>query len=156
LGIAYNDYHRVVLNTEAYIPLSQKVVLFSSFQTGINFDYQQNILNDFVVGGMTKMFRNQVLFAGLDENTINTPSVAAIQAGVRFQFFNNNLYLMARTNGLVNNFVSPNNLLQKPNFLSGHALTFAYNFALGPLEISAMYCDQTRKLKTYINLGIGF
>jgi len=23
-------------------------------------------------------------------------------------------------------------------------------FALGPLEISAMYCDQTRKLQTYL------
>jgi NTE family protein len=156
LDVAYNDYNRIILNTEAYIPLSPRVTFFTGLQTGINFNFQENILNDFIVGGMTKMFRNQVLFAGLDENTINTPSVAALQAGVRFQLFNNNLYLMARTNGLVNNFVSRNNLLQEPDFLSGHAITFAYNFALGPLEISAMYCDQTRKLKTYINLGIGF
>ena len=35
-------------------------------------------------------------------------------------------------------------------------LTFSYNFALGPLDISVMYCDQTRKVQAYINLGIPF
>ena len=42
------------------------------------------------------------------------------------------------------------------DFLSGYSLTFSYNFALGPLEISTMYCDQTNKLQWYINLGIPF
>ena len=155
LGIRYNNYRRAVLNIDNYFPASSKLTVFSALQTGINFNYQQNILNDFSIGGMNHIFRNQILFAGLEENTLNTPSVAALQFGMRYQLFNN-LYVIGRTNGLVNNFISTNNLFQKPNFLSGHALTLAYNFALGPLEISAMYSDQAKRVRSYINLGISF
>ena len=155
LGIAYNNFTRVIANAEMYLPLRSRSTLFSVIQSGINFDYRQNILNDFVVGGMTRLFRNQILFAGLEEGTITTPSVASLQLGYRYELFNNG-FLLFRTNALINNFISTNNLLQKPNFLSGHALSFGYNFALGPLEVSAMYSDQTGRFHSYINLGISF
>jgi NTE family protein len=155
LGISYSNYQRAILNFEAYAPLTNKLTFTTSFQTGINFNYSQSILNDFNIGGLTKTVRNQVLFAGLEENTINTPSVAALHFGLRYEMFNN-LFIAARANGLVNNFISVNNILQKPGYLSGYAVTLAYNFALGPLEISAMYCDQTRTLRSYFNLGIPF
>lgn len=155
LGISFNNYHRAILNVEAYAPLTKEITFSTAFQGGINFRYNQSILNDFIIGGLTKTIRNQVLFAGLEENSLNTPSVAALQVGLRYEMFNN-LYIMGKANGLMNNFISFNNLIQKPNFLSGYSLGFAYNFALGPLEISAMYCDQTRSLRSYFNLGIPF
>jgi NTE family protein len=155
LGISYNNYHRATFNAEAYAQLSKQLTFSTTFQGGINFRYNQSILNDFNIGGLTKTIRNQVLFAGLDENSINTSSVAALQVGLRYEMFNN-LYIMSKVNGLVNNFTSFNNLIQKPEFLSGYSLSLAYNFALGPLEISAMYCDQTKRLRSYINLGIPF
>ena len=76
-------------------------------------------------------------------------------AAVRYEMFNN-FYVMGKVNGLVNDFVDFDNNVQEPDFFSGYSLGFAYNFALGPLEISAMYSDQTRKLRSYINLGILF
>lgn len=155
LGISYHNYNRVSFTTETYSPLSRQSTLFTVFQAGINFNYKQNILNDYIVGGMTRLFRNQILFAGLEEGTITTPSVAAMQLGFRYQLFNNG-YAIARANALINNFISTNNILQKPNFLSGYALSFGYNFALGPLEVSAMYSDQSRRIHSYINLGISF
>ena len=155
LGISYHNYHRLSFATETYSPLSRQSTLFTVFQAGINFNYKQNILNDYIVGGMTKLFRNQILFAGLEEGTITTPSVAAMQLGFRYQVFNNG-YAIARANALINNFISTNNILQKPNFLSGYAFSFGYNFALGPLEVSAMYSDQSRRIHSYINLGISF
>ena len=155
LGIIYNNFTRATLNAEMYLPLRSRSTVFTVIQSGINLDYRQNTLNDFVVGGMTKLFRNQIIFAGLEEGTITTPSVASLQLGYRYELFNNG-FLLFRTNVLVNNFISTNNLLQKRNFLSGHALSFGYNFALGPLEVSAMYSDQTGKFHSYINLGISF
>jgi len=154
-GISYNNYQRATFDAEAYIPVSSRWVLTTSLQGGINFNYNQSILNDFIVGGLTKTIRNQVLFAGLEENALNTPSVAVLQVGARYRMYNN-LYVTGRVNGLVNNFVSPSNLLQKPNHLSGYSLSLGYNFALGPLEISAMYCDQSGTVRSYINLGIPF
>jgi NTE family protein len=155
LGITYDNYQRAILNSEAYLPISSRWTFTTSFQSGINFNYRQSILNDFSVGGLSKLIRNQVLFAGLDENTITTSSVAALQIGLRYELYNN-LYAIARTNGLVNNFVSVNNILQKPNSLSGYSLSLGYNSALGPFEISTMFCDQSKKLRSYINLGISF
>jgi NTE family protein len=155
VGISYNNFPRLTVNTEVYAPLSSRNTFFSLFQLGMNFNYKQNILNDFIVGGMTRLFKNQIMFAGLEEGSITTPSVASVQVGARYELFNNG-FLLVRTNALINNFISTNNILQKPNFLSGHAVSFGYNFALGPLEVSAMYCDQSKKIHSYINLGISF
>lgn len=154
LNISYNNYLRTVLNAEFYSPLSPRLTLTSMFQAGINFNYNQSILNDFLIGGLNKTFRNQVLFAGLEENSVTATSVAALQLGLRHELYNN-LYIIGKTNALITNF-SPNNFSGKADFLSGHSIGFAYNFALGPLEISAMYCDQSRRLRSYINLGIAF
>ncbi|RYG33516.1 MAG: hypothetical protein EOO01_33130 [Chitinophagaceae bacterium] len=154
-GISYNNFQRAILNIEAYAPLSRKSTFFSYFQGGINFAYNQNILNDFVIGGMYNLFRNQIVFAGLEEAAVYTPSVASLQLGYRFQLFNN-LFIIARSNGLVNNFVSTDNALQRPSFLSGHALSMGYNFALGPLEVSAVYSDQSKRMQSVISLGISF
>lgn len=154
-GISYNDYQRVVISAEGYTPITHKLTLSGNFQSGVNFNYKQSILNDFMIGGMSEIIRNQVLFAGLEENTITTSSVAAVQLGIRYELYNN-VFISGKTNALVHNFVSENNLLQKPNYLTGYAVSFAYNFALGPLEISAMYCDQAKRVRPYINLGISF
>jgi len=154
-GISYSNFQRAVLNVDAYATLSRRSTFFTKFQGGINFGYNQNILSDFIVGGMYNIFRNQIVFAGLEEAAIYTPSVAALQIGYRFQLFNN-LFIIAKSNGLINNFVSIDNVLQRPAFLSGHALTMGYNFALGPLEVSAVYCDQSKRMQSVISLGISF
>jgi NTE family protein len=91
----------------------------------------------------------------LPEGSLYTPAMAMMQGGLRVQIFNNT-YLTGRANVLFNNFISQSSFFGNPDFLSGYSMTFSYNFALGPLEISAMYCDQTRKFQSYINLGIPF
>lgn len=155
LGINYNNYPHCTFNLEWYKPLSSRTTLLLLQQTGLNFNYKQNILNDFAVGGLTPQFRNQITFAGLQEATFYSPSVAAIQVGLRFKA-SNNLYITALTNGMVHNFVSRRAGLLVPDFLSGHALTLTYNTPIGPIRISAMYSDQSKKASTYINLGLAF
>lgn len=153
--ISDRSFYRSSLNLETYTPLGKRTTLLLNIQGGANFDYADNALNEFVIGGLTKTFRNQITFAGLPEGAEYTSSVAALQGGLRVQVFNNT-YLMGRANVLFNNFAGDNGFFVTRDFFSGYALTFSYNFALGPLEISAMYCDQTRKIQSYVNLGIPF
>ncbi len=101
------------------------------------------------------MFHNEMTFAGLREGALYTPAAAELQLGVRYQIFSST-YLIARANTLFNNFISKSPFFINPDFLSGYSLTFAYNFVLGPLEVSAMYCDQSRKVVGYVNIGIPF
>jgi len=112
-------------------------------------------MNEFSIGGLTPLFRNQVVFAGLQEGSLYTPAMAALQGAYRYELFNNT-YLTGRANILVNNFISTSKFFQNPNVLSGYALTFGYNFALGPLEFSLMYSDQSKKVSSYVNIGIPF
>ncbi|HUQ65165.1 MAG TPA: patatin-like phospholipase family protein [Flavitalea sp.] len=153
--ISDKNYYRAVLNAAAYMPLTSRVNFNVHFQGGINVHYDRSILNEFIIGGLTKTIRNQVMFAGLEENSFNSSGVAALQVGLRYEMFNN-LYIMGLANGLVNDFIDFNDILKKPAFFSGYSAGFAYNFALGPLEINAMYSDQTKRVRSYINLGIPF
>ena len=155
LPISTDPYLLTTLSAEAYVPIGGKWTAFLNLQGGINFNYTKNVMNEFIVGGMTKIFRNQILFAGLQEGAIYTPAMATVQGGLRMPLFNGS-YLTGRANVLFNNFISKSEFFTYEDFYSGYALTFSYNFALGPLDLSVMYCDQTRKVQTYINLGIPF
>lgn len=155
IDISDKPYPRISMNFDSYLPLSSKSVVLFNVQAGVNFDYTRNIANEFVVGGLTRMYHNQVLFAGLDEGTVNAPTLLVTQAGYRFEIFNN-VYMTARANALFTNFISKSDFFRNKSFFSGYSATFSYNFALGPLDLSVMYCDQTQKFRSYINLGIPF
>ncbi|HVM90158.1 MAG TPA: patatin-like phospholipase family protein [Puia sp.] len=152
---ASGAYARALFNLENYIPFSTKSVLLLNIQSGLNFNYENNIMNEFSIGGLINQFHNQITFAGLREGSFYSPSVAELQMGFRQQIFSS-AYLTAKANVLFNNFISTSSFFSNPDFLSGYSLTFAYNFALGPLEISAMYCDQSKRVLGYVNIGIPF
>ncbi|MDE3145630.1 MAG: hypothetical protein KGL19_15880, partial [Bacteroidota bacterium] len=156
LGIDYNRYTYLRLNSENYIPLNKRFNFFTQVQAGINFDRRiGNVVNAFNIGGLTNVYRNQITFAGLDEGTILTNSVTALQLGLRWQLYNN-IYITGKSNFAFYDFIDKDFMPSNAKFLSGYAVSFGYNFILGPLEISAMYCDQSKSVLPYINLGISF
>ena len=155
LGFNFNNFIRTKLNYEHYYPVSRHNTFFTQIQAGINFNQQESVLNDYFIGGLDRTFRNQITFAGLNEGTVYTSSAASLLLGLRYQMFNN-LFLITKANALFRNFIGSNKNLHTASWLTGYAVTLGYNFVLGPLEISAMYCDQSKKLLPYINLGIPF
>jgi NTE family protein len=144
-----------LFNLEDYAPVSLKSVLLFNIQSGVNFNYQNNIMNEFSIGGLVNQFHNQITFSGLREGNFYSPSVAEFQVGWRYQLFSNT-FITAKANVLFNNFITTSNFFTNPDFLSGYSLTATYNFALGPVELSAMYCDQSRRVLGYVNIGIPF
>ena len=155
LKVSDKPYPRLLFNLDSYSPISRRGTFEFLVQTGINFNYSNNILNEFSIGGLTPLFHNQVLFAGLQEGSLYSASMSAFMGAFRYELFNNT-YVTAKANILFNNFISTSKFFQNPNILSGYALTFGYNFALGPLEFSLMYCDQSKKVGSYVNIGIPF
>lgn len=154
-GIRYNDYGRIWANLETYTPWRNRFTFFTQTQLGVNFNYRDNLLNNFYIGGLNRLHRNQVTFAGLTEGSAYASNLLAFQLGLRRELFNN-LYLTLRANAAVKDFIDSENRFIEPEFLSGYALTLGYNFALGPLEFSLQYSDQARQFGTYINLGFSF
>ncbi|HWB90494.1 MAG TPA: patatin-like phospholipase family protein [Puia sp.] len=148
-------YQRFLITYDQYLPLAERYTLQTHLQGGLNLHYRNNIMNEFSIGGLTDQFHNQVVFAGLREGTFYSASIAEGALALRYQLFNNVL-ITGKANVLFNNFITKSNFFTTPDFLSGYALTFTYNFALGPLELSAMYCDQSHTLLGYLNIGIPF
>ncbi len=155
LNINYGNYQRLMVHLENYTPVANRLTLFTLFQAGINLNYKQNLVNNFQVGGLVKTIRNQIVFAGLEETTLSTPSIAAFMLGLNYRIAKNT-YIIAKTNALVNNFISKDRELKFDNWLTGHALTFAYNTPIGPLEFSLAYSDQAQRVLTYVNFGMAF
>jgi len=154
-AISTAPYKRVTFNMETYVPIGRRSTFLSNLQLGINFQDDKNIMNEFSIGGLVNTFHNQITFAGLREGSYYSPSIAAAQVGLRYQLYNS-VYLTGRANVLFNNFISKPYFFNNPDFLSGYSLTFTYNFALGPLELSLMYCDQWKTVLGYVNIGIPF
>jgi NTE family protein len=148
-------YQRLLFNYDQYFPLTERYTLQTHLQGGLNLHYKDNIMNEFSIGGLTDQFHNQVTFAGLREGSFYSSSIAEAMLALRYQLFSNVL-ITGKANVLFNNFVTKSSFFITPNFLSGYALTFTYMFALGPLELSAMYSNQSRSLLGYINIGIPF
>ncbi|MBI1783256.1 MAG: patatin-like phospholipase family protein [Sphingobacteriales bacterium] len=155
ITVTGSSYARVLFNMDAYTPFGKRTTAEFQIQAGANFKYGNNIMNEFVVGGLTKQFRNQVSFAGLQEGSIYTPAMMVAQVGLRYEFLSNT-FLIGRGNVLFNNFISKSKFYNNPDIMTGYSLTFGYNFALGPLELSLMYNDQSKKLGTYVNIGVPF
>lgn len=153
--IGKNPYSRIVLNVESYHRITGRTTAMTMMQSGINMNYTNNIMNEFSIGGLIPLYNNQVLFAGLPEATTYAPTVAAFMGGIRYELLAST-YVTGKANVLFTNFINKSIFFDNASFLSGYALTFGYNFALGPLEISAMYADQSKKLRTYVSFGIPF
>ncbi len=151
----FDNYTRLFLDASLFTKLNRRFTFLSELQTGINFTNNPNPLNNFLIGGLSGSFRNQVRFAGLQEATVNSSSVLALQVGIRYNPANN-IYITSRINGLVKDFATSKNATSNKTVLTGFALTFAYKTPIGPLELSAMYSDQSRKLQSYVLFGIPF
>ena len=151
----FDNFPRIAIDGSTYKSINSKFSFFSEFQAGINFTNKPNVLNNFQIGGINGSFRNQIRFAGLTEATVNSSSAAALLIGLRYTVANN-LYVIGRVNGMIKNFATFNNATSSKSFLSGYALTFAYKSPIGPLELSAMYSDQSKRLQSYVLFGIPF
>ena len=148
-------YQRLLFNYDQYIPLSGRYTLQTHLEGGLNLNYKRNVMNEFSIGGLTDQFHDQVTFAGLREGTFYSSSIAEGMLALRYQLFDNVL-ITGKANVLFNNFITKSAFFNTPDFLSGYALTFTYMFPLGPLELSAMYSDQSRRVLGYVNIGIPF
>ena len=153
LGYNFNDYQRVLLKMNYYFPLGRKSTLNLNGYAGFNFNYDLELLNDFMIGGVTDFSRNQIPFVGLYDGEINTSSVGALQLGWQYEALRN-VFIIPRVNAAVydlNGKAEP-----KYRYVTGYGITAGYSSRLGPMEATLMYSDQAKVLKAYVNLGFHF
>jgi NTE family protein len=155
LGVAFSNMLRVNLRSEYYLPLNKKFVLFQQSALAFLSSEDPYIANQFQVGGVADNTLNQVRFAGLEESELKTGSILSGQLGLQWKC-TGSIYMTGRVNLAMYNFYKANGLSGKDNFLSGYSLSAGLMTPIGPIELTAMYCDQDRKVRTNLNLGYRF
>lgn len=153
LGVRFENYQRLLLKMNYYFPFGRRSSLHVGGYAGFNFNYDQQLVNDFLIGGITDFSRNQIPFVGLYEGEVNTASAASIQLGWQYEAVRN-LFVIPR--GSVALFDLNGLSATKYNYVTGYGVTLGYSTRLGPLEATVMYSDQARYLKAYVNLGFHF
>lgn len=149
---SFKPYTQLRFTIEKYFPVQDNAFLVQ-LQSGMNFNYKQPFLNDFVIGGLNNVIRNQVTFAGLPEASIYTSSVISAQAGYQHELFNN-LFIIGKVNALWYDFIDDNFILNNSSGRGvGCSLTAGYRTFLGPIEASLMYSDMTHLIQPYFNIG---
>jgi NTE family protein len=156
-GVPYKTYQYLRLKSSTYSPIGDRGTFFSQLNAGVNFNYKTAYLNFYPIGGINDFIRNQIPFAGLQESEVTNKSVTTFLLGYRYALLPS-VFATVRANAGLYDFVNKKigEWTARKNLLSGYAISAGYDSAIGPIEISFMYSDQTKKFTGYINLGFHF
>jgi NTE family protein len=152
---SFKPYGHYRLNLEQFLPLSKRATLLLQAQAGLNWRYRQSIANDFVVGGLNNVIRNQLTFAGLPEAGLYTNSAVALLAGYQYAV-GPRLFVTTKANVMYHSFLRENLNTQPAKVLVGGSLTLGINSLLGPIDASLMCSTVSKKILPYFNIGIPF
>lgn len=151
------DYARLFVKADHYQSISSKFSFIQHVTLGLMTSDNVFSTNEFQVGGIGENLLNQVTFYGLNEAEIKTGSIASAHLGLQYRIAKS-IYLTGRANIALYNFREEgfDDLTASKNILTGYALTFGFDSAIGPIEVSTMYCDQDGSFRTNVNLGFRF
>lgn len=151
----YNQANYTVkFNSAHYLPVG-KHALFLKLNSGIHFKDKQPLFNNFIIGGNTNEFRNQVLFPGFSAGSIFSSSVFSSQVGFQYNL-TQKFVLSAASSFLKYDFISSNTMIEnvnRDNSVMGLSITAGYKSFLGPIETIFMYNSINHKIAPSFSLG---
>jgi NTE family protein len=147
LQIRFNNYH----------PINKQLSWMYSLQAGTNLKSQGIILDNFFLGGMEQILRQQVIFVGINEGQINSSSFASVLAGMQYNIAGD-LFLTGKANTAIYNFSSHDEVYNSKavKFINGFSLGLGYNLGILPMEFSAMYSPEIGTLYSHVKIGFIF
>lgn len=150
-------FYRFMLNFTDYHPLNQKLVFFYNLQTGLTYRSQGFIFDNYYVGGIQKLAKNHLPFAGINETQITTSSIGSVLAGLQYNV-TGNFMLTARANIAAYGFSTEKKFYdpEKVEFVNGYSLGLGYNLGFLPSEINAMYSPETGAVFMHVKIGVLF
>lgn len=151
------EYYKFMVNFTKFNPLNKKLVLFYTLQSSVAIHSQGFIVDNFYMGGIQQLFRQQVAFAGLNEQQINSTSVASGQLGMQYNFAGS-LFLMGRANTGMYNFSTLTKFWDSDTAksINGFSLGLGYNLGFLPMELTVMYSPEIGKVYSHVKIGFVF
>jgi NTE family protein len=151
------NFYKFMINFTKFNPLNKKLVLFYNLHSSFAIKSQGFIVDNFYLGGIQQLFRQQVAFAGINEQQINSTSIATGQLGLQYNFAGS-LFLMGRANTGVYDFSTQTKFWDSDTVdsINGFSLGLGYNLGFLPMELNAMYSPEIGKVYTHVKIGFVF
>lgn len=154
--IEIDDFFQLKFHYEHYYPIAHRSSFFTRFQAGYNYNYTQGFLNMFNLGGTSSFLRDQILFPGIDEYGVLTPSAITAELGWNIDTWSG-FYLTPVLAAALYDFEVENiQAIDLNNMLLGTSLSLGYLSPLGPLSATISYSPQKNRVLGYINFGWNF
>lgn len=152
-----DDYYKFMVNYTQFHPLDKKWTLFYTLQSGVCLHSQGFIVDNFYMGGIQQLFRQQIAFAGLNEEQINSSSTASGMLGMQYNL-KGSLFLMGRANTGLYNFSTETKAWDSNTVksINGFSLGLGYNLGFLPMELTAMYSPEIGKVYSHVKIGFVF
>jgi NTE family protein len=156
-------YYRFLGTFSNYHSLNSKMVLLSNMQLGICLQSQGFIFDNFYIGGVQRITKSQMVFAGLNETQINSSSFASVLLGLQYNIAGS-LFLIGRANTAVYDFIENKKSIENENFVeplkvkvvNGFSLGLGYNLGMLPMEFTEMYSPEMDAFYTHVKIGFLF
>lgn len=154
--IEIRDFLQLKFIYAFFQPVADHSSFFARFQAGYNYNYTQGFLNMFNVGGTSPFLRDQIMFPGIDEYGILTPSVLTAELGWNINTWSG-IYLTPMVGAALYDFdIEVISDIDVDNLLLGSSLSVGYLSPLGPLTATVSYSPQKNSVLGYINFGWNF
>jgi NTE family protein len=154
LGIDESGFIRLKSQIQHILKLRNKHFITLQGEADANFNTSQLLYQDFVVGGIQPVYRNQVSFAGLQDGALRTNSL--LKAAIHWRYnIAGNLYIGASINAMYHSFLKQFSY-ESTKFLSGYGLAVGIDTPFGPVEFNLNYCDQAGVVNNTLNAGFRF
>ncbi len=85
LQTEYGDHVKINLNAKHYSEINSRFSFNQNFSLGYLIEENPYIADQFLVGGVSEIVRNQVTFTGLNEAEVKTGSIGSLQLGLQYK-----------------------------------------------------------------------
>jgi len=139
--------------------LGSRTTLLSNIQGGalaVPSDFHNYYLDNFLIGGIQKLYNHQFTLAGYQEGQIVATSFSSALLGVQYNVWGE-LYLLGKANIGLYNYISTDGLDNtNQKLISGFSATLAYNISALPFEFTWSYSPEINKIYSSIRIGFIF
>lgn len=144
----------------SYKSVGRKTTILTNIQGGalsVLSNYENYYLDNFLIGGSQKLYKNQFIFAGYQDVQLAATSFASGLIGIQYNVWGE-LYLLGKANIGVYNFISNSGFTNDidKKIISGFSGTLAYNLSALPFEFSWGYSPEVNKVFSSIRIGFIF
>jgi len=151
------EFYRFMVNYSRFRSLSKKLVILYNLQAGLTLNSQGFIFDNFYMGGVQQLYNRQISFVGINEGQISTTSLTSLLVGMQYNFMGS-LFLTGKVNSGIYNFSTFANAYDQDEmkWINGFSLGLGYNLGPLPMEFTAMYSPEIRKIYPHIKIGFLF